>query len=128
MGDEQGNQDNQDEKNKQNNPENTNNPNNLNNPNNQDKTAKPENIIVCSTKVCEDITMAVPVEVRTHTDVGNVVLKCMESKVIKEQEKVKNVSKFEIVQKVFTQIPINFVTEVEVKNDRADFHVYECSK
>jgi len=114
MGNEQGNQD---EKGKQYNPENE---------DNQGETTKPENVVVCPTKICEDITSVVPVEVHSYANIGNIVIKCMGSNVVKEKENSKNVSKFEVVQKVFTQIPIDFVTKVDVKNERVDFNVYEC--
>lgn len=89
----------------------------------QDKHKKS---VACSTKTCEDITMAVPVEVRAHADVGNIVLKCKGNRIAKETEKPKNVSKFEIIQEISAQIPIEFVAEVEVKDERVNFDVHEC--
>jgi len=111
--DDQGNQDNQDEQNKPDDQE------------NQDKHDKPDKI-VCPAKVCEDITVTVPVEVRAHADIGNIVLKCMGTQIVKEHEKPKNINKFKIVQKMFTQMPVDFITEVEVKDERVDFDLHVC--
>jgi len=87
---------------------------------------KHKKFVVCPTKTCEDIVVAVPVEVRAHADVGNIVLKCKGNRIAKETEKPKNVSKFEIIQEISAQIPIEFVAEVEVKDERVNFDVHEC--
>jgi len=89
----------------------------------QDKYKK---IIACSTKTCEDITMAIPVEVLARADVGNIVLKCKENRIVKEGEKPENVSKFEIIQEISAQIPIEFIAKVEVRDERVNFDVHGC--
>jgi len=89
----------------------------------QDKNKK---LIVCPTKTCEDIKISVPVEVRTNTEIGNITLKCGGHHIIKKQDKPQSVSKFEIVQEISAEIPINFITEVEVKDEHVDFDVHDC--
>ena len=82
--------------------------------------------IVCPTKTCEDIKIFVPVEVRAHANVGDIALKCKGHHIVKKQEKPQYVSKFEIVQDISAQIPVEFITEVEVKDERVDFDIKEC--
>jgi len=89
--------------------------------------------VVCRTETCESIMATVPIEVRAHTDIGNITLKC-KRKHIKETgrqkgaEETKHIHKFEIVQEVFARIPIDFITEVAVKEEKVDFDVHECKK
>ncbi|MCL2202495.1 MAG: hypothetical protein FWB88_00950 [Defluviitaleaceae bacterium] len=83
--------------------------------------------IVCKTKTCENISFTVPVEVRAHADVRDIDLKCKGFYVIKDEGKHSKVSKFEIVQEVSAQIPIDFVTEVEVRDEFVDFDPRECN-
>jgi len=89
----------------------------------QDKHKK---LVTCSTKTCEDITIAAPVEVHAHVNVGGIILKCKGNRIANEGDKPKNVSKFEIIQEIYAQIPIEFTAEVEVKEERVNFDVYEC--
>jgi len=84
--------------------------------------------IICPTKTCEDITVTVPVEVQAHAFVGDIVLKCKEHQIIKRHEKLQHVSKFEVMHKMFVQLPIDFVTKIEVADSRVDFDVYECKQ
>jgi len=91
----------------------------------QDKD-KNKKLIVCPTKTCEDIKVSVPVEVRTNTQIGDIILKCNGSHILKKQDKLPSVSKFEIVQEISAEIPINFITEVEVKDEHVDFDVHAC--
>ena len=83
--------------------------------------------VVCHTGICENIKTAVPIEVRTHTDIGNITLRCNGTH-IKEIKKLKHTYKFEVVQEVFARIPIDFITEVIIKDEKVDFDVHECKK
>jgi len=89
-------------------------------------------VVTCPTLTCDDITLSVPVEVNARADVGTIVLKCNGSRIIvqdpkaKEPEKPKDKSRFEIVQDVHAKIPIHFVTEVIVKDERVDFDIRNC--
>jgi len=87
---------------------------------------KRKKAIKCSTKACDDIIFSVPVEIRTQTDIKEITLKCMGSHIIKKHDNPGNINKFEIVQEVSAQIPIDFITEVEIKDDRVDFDVRVC--
>jgi len=83
--------------------------------------------IACPAKICEDIILSVPVEVRAHTDIKDITLKCGEHRIQHHQhDKPTKTHKFEIVKKISAQIPISFVAEVEIKDERVDFEVYEC--
>ena len=84
--------------------------------------------IVCPTKTCEDIEVSVPVEVHAHANVGEIELKCMGRHVVEERKKPHDVLKFKIVQKTFAKIPIDFVTEVEVREEHVDFDMHKCMK
>ncbi|MCL2225636.1 MAG: hypothetical protein FWB96_11780 [Defluviitaleaceae bacterium] len=81
--------------------------------------------IVCHTETCEKITIAVPAEVSAHADIKAISLECEDKRVIKERKR--NSMKFEIVQEIFAKIPIDFVAEVEVKNETVDFDTHECN-
>ena len=82
-------------------------------------------VIVCPTKTCEDITVSVPVEVKAHAAIGDIVLKCKGTRINGHYEP-KNISKFEIVQEISAQIPIDFVTEVNVNDEHVVFDVHDC--
>jgi len=90
-----------------------------------DNHDKPKKIIVCSTKTGEDITMTVPVEVRAHVDIGNIVLKCMDKHIVKKPDKLPCISKFEIVQEMHVELPIDYIAEIEIMDEHVDFDVYE---
>jgi len=81
---------------------------------------------VCTTEICDDITITVPVEVLTRTDVGKIELKCGEVRIIRESERPASVHRFEIVQEISAKIPIKFIAEVEVDVERVDFDASEC--
>ena len=81
--------------------------------------------IVCSTNTCEDVTISAPVEIRAHADVGEIELKCMGHHIEKCTDK-HAVRKFKIVQKVSVHIPLKFIVECEVKDERVDFDTSEC--
>jgi len=83
--------------------------------------------VVCRTEICENITTVVPIDVYTHADIGNITLKCKRNH-IKETERLKHTHKFEVVQEVFAHIPIDFVAEVTVKDEKTGFDVHECKK
>jgi len=91
----------------------------------QDKHKKQ---IICPTKTCEDITVTVPVEVQAHANVGDIILKCKDHHIIKKPEKLQHVSKFEVVHEMFVQLPIDFVTKIDVADNRVNFNVYECKQ
>jgi len=83
--------------------------------------------VMCHTETCEKITTTVPVKVKAHAHIGDVVLKCMEKRVVKEHDKPKNVVKIEIMQEIFAKIPIDFIAEVEVEDENVDFDAHECN-
>jgi len=93
-----------------------------NNPHNHDEKRKKAK---CSTETCEKISIAVPGEISAHANVKDAVLKCTDKRVVKEHKK--NSMKFEIVQEMFAKIPIDFVAEVEVKDETVDFDTHECN-
>ena len=103
------------------------------NHNNPDSECDQENLVghgkhekvICHTETCENITIAVPVEVSAHADIGNIVLKCMGSRII-ERDKPKKVMKFEIVQDIFAKIPIEFIAEVKLDDECVDFELCAC--
>ena len=82
--------------------------------------------IVCPTRTCEEIDVTVPVEVHARAKVGHIELKCGGHHIVREHEHPRSVSRFEIVQKVSAQIPIEFITEVHVKDECVDYHVHDC--
>jgi len=82
--------------------------------------------IVCHAEACGNITMATPIEISAHANVGKIVLKCMNSHIAENHERQKKVVKFEIVQEVFAKIPIDFIVEVELDDERVDFDLHEC--
>jgi len=91
----------------------------------QGNQSKSERQIVCPANVCEDITITVPVEVHAHADVKNIKLECKGHHIDKCHKTPKNVSKFEVVQEISAQIPIEFVARVEVKDERVDFRLHQ---
>jgi len=92
---------------------------------NQLNHSKPDGF-VCAAEICDDITITVPVEVFTRTDVGKIELKCGEVRIVRESERPPNVHRFEVVQKISAKIPINFIAEVEVEVERVDFDASKC--
>ena len=84
--------------------------------------------IACHNKTCEDITLSVPVEVRARADVKDVTLKCGDHHIHHQDEhdEASKTHSFEITKKISAQIPIDFIAEVEIKDERVDFDVYEC--
>ena len=106
---------------------------NQNNQGNQDNHDNPNGCghgkskrVVCPSKVCEDVKVTIPVEVRATVDVKNISLQC-KGHHIKEYEGSKSrIHKFEIIQEVQAQIPIDVITEVEVEDERVDFHARKC--
>jgi hypothetical protein len=95
--------------------------NNSHNHDEKDKRKKTK----CSTETCEKISIALPAEISAHADVKDIVLKCTDKRVVKEHKK--NSMKLEIVQEMFAKIPIDFVAEVEVKDEKVDFDTHECN-
>ena len=89
-----------------------------------DDQGKPDLQVTCPVSIREDITITVPVEVHAHADVKNIKLECKGHHIDKESKVPKNVSKFEVVQEISAQIPIEFVTKVEVKEERVDFKLH----
>ncbi|MCL2376230.1 MAG: hypothetical protein FWC76_02425 [Defluviitaleaceae bacterium] len=117
MYDDQGNQNNQGNQNDQ---------GNQGNQNDQGNQGNHERIVVCTTNTCQDIALAVPIEIRAHAYIGNILLKCKGHRIVKEADKPQGVARFEIVQDIFAQIPIDFVAEIEAKDQRVYFDVHEC--
>jgi len=81
---------------------------------------------------CEDITVAVPVTVRAHAEIGEVKLDC-QTKCAKKGDYDKpcnhnSVSKFIIVQKMRLCIPVKCVIECDIGDDCCDFDILgtEC--
>jgi len=85
--------------------------------------------LTCPTKVCEDITLSVPVEVRAHADIKGITLKCDKHHIrqLNQYDKATKTHKFEITKKISAQIPIDFIAEVEIKDERVSFDVHECT-
>ena len=81
--------------------------------------------ILCPTKTCEDITISVPVEVHARAQIGDIILKC-KGQHINPHGKPQMTSKFDIVHDISLGIPIDFITDVEVKNERVDFDLHKC--
>ena len=82
--------------------------------------------IVCPSKICEEITLSVPVEVRARADVKNIILRCGEHHIHTKRghEKQPQTHKFEITKRISAQIPIDFIAEVEVRDESVDFDVH----
>jgi len=118
----QGNQGNQDEGGNQNGQGGQDNQDNHPNQNHHSKS------ITCPTKVCEDIALSVPVEVRAYVDIKDITLKCGEHHIHQQHqyEKPAQTHKFEITKKISAQIPIDFIAEIEIKDESVYFDVYEC--
>ena len=96
-------------------------------PANNDHDRRREHV-ECPSEVCSNINLAVPVEIRTHTDVGNIVLECRGYRIVGDHSRPRKVSRFEIIQEVFAKIPIEFITEVEVERERVDIDVHPCTQ
>jgi len=82
--------------------------------------------IKCQTETCEKVTLTVPVEISAHADVKNVSLKFGDKRIIKEYDKPKKTLKLEVVQEIFAKIPIDFIAEVEIKDEKVDFDTHNC--
>ena len=122
----QGNQDNNNQGNGNQNDQGNNYQNNQGNHGNNNEQDKLIKHIVCPTQTCKDIALAVPVEVHAYADIGDITLKCKDRGIIRKPEKPKSISRFEITQEIFAYIPIDFIVEIEVKDERVDFDMYEC--
>jgi len=84
---------------------------------------KPDNKkhLSCPTQIHQDITIDLPVEVSANANVGKIQLGCKSRKIVENSKKVKHVSKFDVVQEISAKIPVEFVAEVEVKDERVEF-------
>jgi hypothetical protein len=78
----------------------------------------------CHTETCEKIAVKVPVEISAHANIRDITLNCADKHVVREHER--NSVKLEIVQEMFAKIPIDFIAEVEVKNEEVDFDTHAC--
>ena len=76
--------------------------------------------IVCPTNTCEDIAVSVPVEIRAHADVGDIVLRCMGHHIESDSDR-RSCNRFKIVQKVHACIPVKYCVECEVHDEYVDF-------
>ena len=96
-------------------------PSNYGNHNNQNHPSKPDPQATCPVNIHEDITITVPIEVHAHADIKNIRLKCKGHYINEGSGTPKNISKFEVVQKMSVQIPIEFVAKVEIEDERVEF-------
>jgi len=92
-----------------------------------DKKTNHKKHLICPTQICQDIKIDLPVEVNASANVGHIQLNCKSRKIVEDSKTVKHVSKFDVVQEISARIPIEFVAEVEVKDERVDFgKPHEC--
>ena len=82
-------------------------------------------VIVCPSRTYEEISIAVPVEVHAHANVGEIVLRCRGHRIIKDCDRGRKKNRYTIVQEVSVLVPIECVTEVEVKDERVDYDVHD---
>ena len=93
-----------------------------------DKLKKFSGINICPVKICDDITVKVPITVRARADVDEVEFECKGHTLVKEmREKHCNSDKFTLIQKIQVRIPIKFDAECDVCEGTVDFDVHECN-
>jgi len=92
--------------------------------NNNDMDKKKKTVI-CPNRVYEEISVAVPIEVQAYADVKDIVLKCKGHRIIKEVDRRRHRCKLTIVQEVSLAIPIDCITEVEVKHEQVDYDIHD---
>jgi len=89
---------------------------------------KRKKCLKCPARVCEDISVAVPVEVHAHTDVKDIVLVCKGHRIVKDNDRGRHRSRFTIVQEISLQIPVECVAEVEVRDERVEYELHNCNR
>ena len=93
----------------------------------ENKTNNHKKHIICPTQICQDIKIDLPVEVSANANVGDIQLHCKSRKIVEDSKTLKHVSKFNVLQEISAKIPVQFVTEVDVKDERVEFSKpHEC--
>ena len=82
--------------------------------------------LVCHSKTCEDVKVTVPVEVNATVDVKDIKLECKGHHINERDTQRTTTHRFEIIQEIAAQIPIDVTTEIEIEEERVDFHAHKC--
>lgn len=79
----------------------------------------------CHVNTTEEISITTPVTIHGHAYVGGVEIACAGHEIIKESRRRHGHKQFKICQKFRAHIPITFVAECEIEDERIHFEVEE---